>query len=431
MHDRTAISVGMALAVAALVTGASASPTRALGIVAVANNDAYAVHHDHQLVVAPNGVLANDLNLSLLGAPAAVVATATTHGTIALATNGGFTYTPTARFVGSDSFTYRITGGLVPSAPATVTIAVTNAAPVARDDSYAATTGRTLSVAVPGILGNDTDADGDALTAVFGSGGGNGSLTFNPNGGFTYTSGGSFVGQVSFTYRASDGLATSAAIATVTISVGAPSPSPTPVPTATPRPTPTPTPIPTPAPTPGPSLIPSILPTTLPSILPTSLPSILPTGLPSIAPTAVPSIVPGSSPTPTPTPGSGQPSAEPSVAAPGPVDPGSPAPSAALGGGGTTAGGAAGDGSAGDPGPLDRPLTVPGLGRDEPLSVGGLSVAAGAFEWLVPGFVLTVPGLLLILIVLAQLVGGSLFLPLARRSLRGVGVERRRMPTHA
>ena len=39
---------------------------------------------------------------------------------------------------------------------------------MAVDDSYATDEDTPLTVAAPGVLGNDTDVDGDALTAVLG-----------------------------------------------------------------------------------------------------------------------------------------------------------------------------------------------------------------------------------------------------------------------
>jgi hypothetical protein len=47
-------------------------------------------------------------------------------------------------------------------------------------------------------------------------------------------------------------------------------------------------------------------------------------------------------------------------------------------------------------------------------------------EWAVPALVLSVPGLLLLLAVLAQAAGGLFWLPMVRRWLGGVGVRRRR-----
>ena len=53
------------------------------------------------------------------------------------------------------------------SPPDTVEITATNRAPVAVADSYSVAQGGTLDVnAATGVLANDTDADGDALTAA-------------------------------------------------------------------------------------------------------------------------------------------------------------------------------------------------------------------------------------------------------------------------
>src|SRR5256885_4044818 len=43
---------------------------------------------------------------------------------------------------------------------------VFDAAPVAADDSYSVRANRTLKIAAPGMLANDTDADGDALSVA-------------------------------------------------------------------------------------------------------------------------------------------------------------------------------------------------------------------------------------------------------------------------
>ena len=47
------------------------------------------------------------------------------NGVLSLATNGSFTYQPTAGFEGTDSFTYQNQGGALTSNLATVTITVT------------------------------------------------------------------------------------------------------------------------------------------------------------------------------------------------------------------------------------------------------------------------------------------------------------------
>jgi hypothetical protein len=71
------------------------------------------------------------------------------------------------------------------------------------------------------VLANDTDIDGDALTADLVSQPGGGSLQLAPDGGFTYTPQAGFSGTDTFTYRAADATSFSAP-ATVTLTVVAP-----------------------------------------------------------------------------------------------------------------------------------------------------------------------------------------------------------------
>ena len=78
-------------------------------------------------------------------------------------------------------------------------------APVAEDDIYGAVEETPLVVGPPGILGNDTDVNGDQLVAVLLTGPSNGTLTLNGDGSFTYLPSPNFSGTDSFTYRAFDG----------------------------------------------------------------------------------------------------------------------------------------------------------------------------------------------------------------------------------
>ena len=71
-----------------------------------------------------------------------------------------------------------------------------------------------LHVSAPGVLANDSSGSG-ALTALLASGPAHGTLTSTNNGGFTYTPANNFVGNDSFTYKATDGQTTSS-VATVT-----------------------------------------------------------------------------------------------------------------------------------------------------------------------------------------------------------------------
>ena len=90
---------------------------------------------------------------------------------------------------------------------------------MANNESYGVAGGQTLNVAAPGVLGNDTDADGNPLTAVLVSGPSNGTLTLNANGSFSYTSNANFGGTETFTYRAKDSTLLQSNVATVTIAV--------------------------------------------------------------------------------------------------------------------------------------------------------------------------------------------------------------------
>jgi hypothetical protein len=93
-----------------------------------------------------------------------------------------------------------------------------NQAPIAADDSYTTLEDTTLTVSAPGPLANDSDADGDALSAVLVDGVSNGSLTLDADGRFVYVPPPGFVGTASFSYEVTDGEASSNT-ATVTIDV--------------------------------------------------------------------------------------------------------------------------------------------------------------------------------------------------------------------
>jgi len=134
-------------------------------------------------------------------------------------------YTPAPNYNDADSFTFKANDGTIDSNVATVEIDIipVNDPPVMLNDSYSVVENTTLTVPAPGVLANDSDpVEGSPLTAILrsGSGPGNGTLTLNANGGFTYKPNTNFVGTDSFQYRASDGFSGST-FATVTIAVTA------------------------------------------------------------------------------------------------------------------------------------------------------------------------------------------------------------------
>jgi hypothetical protein len=95
-----------------------------------------------------------------------------------------------------------------------------NHPPVAAADSYNATEDTPLTIAAPGVLANDSDADADALTAVLVTTTAHGALALNSNGGFSYTPAAGYSGADSFTYKANDGKDDSN-VATVTLTIAA------------------------------------------------------------------------------------------------------------------------------------------------------------------------------------------------------------------
>lgn len=65
---------------------------------------------------------------------------------------------------------------------------------------------------------------------------------------------------------------------------------------------------------------------------------------------------------------------------------------------------------------------MPGVDRADPqaggIALDGLSALTfGGVQWLVPGLILTVPGLLIVLVMLLQSAGALVWVPVARRRL--------------
>jgi len=85
--------------------------------------DAYAAFDGVQMAVAAPGVMSNDF-FAAGGLVTLVVGTS--HGSLSLNSNGGFTYTANAGFTGTDTFTYRVTKGTQTSGNTVATITVTS-----------------------------------------------------------------------------------------------------------------------------------------------------------------------------------------------------------------------------------------------------------------------------------------------------------------
>ncbi|MDO0972854.1 Ig-like domain-containing protein [Mycolicibacterium frederiksbergense] len=146
-----------------------------------------------------------------------VVVNGPAHGSLSFDGNGAFVYTPAANYTGTDSFTYTATDGVGTSSVARVSITVTpvNDAPVAVNDTF---TANEDSVLTGSVLSNDTDIDGNTLTATTVIGPSHGTLVLNTDGSFSYTPDADYSGADSFAYIAGDGTATSS-VATVSITI--------------------------------------------------------------------------------------------------------------------------------------------------------------------------------------------------------------------
>jgi hypothetical protein len=133
---------------------------------------------------------------------------------------GTVIYVPSDNYCGQDAFNFTVSdGAMISTGAVNVVVVAVNDLPDAQDDTFEMGIGTTLAVGGPGVLANDTDAEGNSLSTMLVSGAAHGILSLNTNGGFSYTPTNYYVGTDSFTYRACDGLTNSGlAMATINVS---------------------------------------------------------------------------------------------------------------------------------------------------------------------------------------------------------------------
>ena len=149
--------------------------------------------------------------------------------TVTMENDNQLSIAPVLNANGEADITVRATGldGNTADETFTLTVNASNDAPSATDDAYNVIEDGTLNLsAETGVLSNDSDVDGDDLTAILVDDVSNGELTLNADGSFTYAPDGDFNGLDSFTYKANDGTADSD-VATVTVDVSNDAPSAT------------------------------------------------------------------------------------------------------------------------------------------------------------------------------------------------------------
>ena len=143
------------------------------------------------------------------------IASGPSHGTLS-GTAPNVTYTPSANYNGSDSFTFKVNDGKVDSGAATVSLTIAPVNDTSVADSQSVTTNEDTARAV--VL-NGSDVDGNALTYTLASNPSHGTLTGTaPN--LTYSPAANYNGTDSFTFKVNDGAASSG-VATVSITVSA------------------------------------------------------------------------------------------------------------------------------------------------------------------------------------------------------------------
>ena len=143
------------------------------------------------------------------------------YGVLLLNDDGSFSYDHDGGASTSDSFTYKASDGLGTSDTATVafTITPTDDAPVATKDSYGVLLNQTLVISqTEGVLANDSDEEGDAMTALLVTDVKLGTLNLSSDGGFSYQPPGNNNVVDSFEYKVQAGnLFSNNVFATITV----------------------------------------------------------------------------------------------------------------------------------------------------------------------------------------------------------------------
>ena len=156
------------------------------------------------------------------------------QGSITINADGSFSFLPATNFLGSfPTITYVISDGVnFDTALHFLTVQNTTNlnSPIATDDDHIAELNTTLSATAPGILANDTDADGDVLTVTYFSINGStypvgqtvnsteGTITINADGSYIFLPSTAFLGSFpTIIYTISDGLNSDTAFLNLTV----------------------------------------------------------------------------------------------------------------------------------------------------------------------------------------------------------------------
>ena len=179
----------------------------------VAVNDAATTTNGHAVTIP---VLANDddpmdgtLTVSAVGTAA--------HGTVVINSDGTVKYTPTAGYIGTDTFQYTLTSTTGLTSTATVTVTVNPVGPLAVNDSASTNAGTAVNIAV---RSNDSDPNGGTLTVTAVGTAAHGTVSINGDGTVKYTPTAGYTGTDTFQYTIKNS-ANITATASVTVTVNA------------------------------------------------------------------------------------------------------------------------------------------------------------------------------------------------------------------
>ena len=210
-NDRVTVSVSdgthsASATVTITVTPVNDAPT--------AIDDAITATAGTAATIATSALLANDSDLD--GDPLAITSVgAASSGTVSLA-GTTITYTPATGFTGTATFTYTVSDGTLTDT-ATVTVTIGNHPPVAVDDAVTTPEDTAATILAATLAGNDTDADGQALSVTAVANPTNGTVVLSGTT-ITFTPTANFAGGAGFDYTVSDGVATDTGHVTVTVS---------------------------------------------------------------------------------------------------------------------------------------------------------------------------------------------------------------------
>ncbi|SEU37900.1 Ig-like domain-containing protein [Stigmatella erecta] len=184
----------------------------------VATDDAFTVSKDSGATEL--NVLANDSTAPDVGETLSITAVTQPADGAVTFTATRVSFTPTAGFVGTTTFTYTVSDGRggTDTATVTVTVAETNSPPVATDDAF--TVSKDSGATELNVLANDSTAPdvGETLSITAVTQPANGAVTFTAMR-VSFTPAAGFAGTTTFTYTVSDGRGgTDTATVTVTVS---------------------------------------------------------------------------------------------------------------------------------------------------------------------------------------------------------------------